>query len=182
MEPIYAEMVRTALKLGYKVVGYEAEKEGNGDVREDDQAKNLYERTFKNDPHARVVVNAGYAHIQENGKYLGGASMAQHFRKLTGIAPLTVEQTMLIEHPPGTENHPYYHADHRRGASRRSRSCSSTRRASRGRCKPKAYDVSVVFPPDEIAATAARPGCDLAACACRITCRRPTFCQDSFRA
>ncbi|HJT97188.1 MAG TPA: hypothetical protein VJ696_02650, partial [Rhodanobacteraceae bacterium] len=110
MEPISGEMVRTALKLGFKVIGYESEKEGNGDVREYDQAKNLYERTFKKDPNARVVVNAGYAHIQENGRYLGGQSMAQHFRKMSGIDPLTVEQTMLIEHPPGTENHPYYHA------------------------------------------------------------------------
>jgi len=149
MEPISAEMVRTALKLGFKVVGYESEKEGNGDVREYDQAKNLYERTFKNDATARVVVNAGYAHIQENGRYLGGQSMAQHFRKLTGIDPLTVEQTMLIEHPPGTENHPYYHAvvD----------SLKPTQpivfEDSKGEpwtLKPKAYDVSVFFPPDVI--------------------------------
>jgi hypothetical protein len=109
MEPISAEMVRTAIKLGYKVVAYESEKEGNGDVREYDQAKNLYERVFKANPKARLVVNAGYAHIQENGRYLGGQSMAQHFHRLSGIDPLTVEQTMMIEHPPGTENHPYYH-------------------------------------------------------------------------
>jgi hypothetical protein len=42
MEPICAEMVRTALKLGFKVIGYESEKEGNGDVREVDQAIILY--------------------------------------------------------------------------------------------------------------------------------------------
>src|SRR6185312_10257007 len=94
----------------FKVVAYESDKEGNGDVREYAQAKNLYERVFKADPQARLVVNAGYAHIQENGRYLGGRSMAQHFRKLSGIDPLTIEQTMLIKHPPGTEDHPYYGA------------------------------------------------------------------------
>jgi hypothetical protein len=149
MEPIEAEMVRTALRLGFKVVAYESEKEGNGDVREYDQAKNLYERTIKIDPHARIVVNAGYAHIQENGRYLGGSSMAQHFRKLSGIDPLTVEQTMMIEHPQGTENHPYYHAV-----------VDSLKPTAPivfvdGDGKPwslkaKAYDVSVFFPVDEL--------------------------------
>ncbi|MET0232305.1 MAG: hypothetical protein ABW186_15355 [Rhodanobacteraceae bacterium] len=149
MEPISAEMVRTALRLGYKVVGYESEREGNGDVREYDQAKNLYERTFKADPGARVVVNAGYAHIQENGRYLGGESMAQHFRKLTGIDPLTVEQTMLIEHPPGTENHPYYHSviDSLKPASP---VVFVNDKGEPWSLKPKAYEVSVFFPPDVI--------------------------------
>ncbi len=149
MEPIGAEMVRTALKLGFKVVAYESEKEGNGDVREYAQAKNLYDRVFKNDPDARLVVNAGYAHIQENGRFLGGRSMAQHFRKISGIDPLTIEQTMLIEHPTGTENHPYYHAviD----------SLHPTvpiifedKQGKPWSLKPKAYDVSVFFPVDVV--------------------------------
>ena len=149
MEPISGEMVRTALKLGFKVVAYESEKEGNGDVREYDQAKNLYERTFKIDPNARIVVNAGYAHIQENGKYLGGQSMAQHFRKLSGIDPLTIEQTMLIEHPPGTENHPYYHPilDSLKPAAP---IILVNGKGEPWTLKPKAYDVSVIFPPDVI--------------------------------
>jgi len=149
MEPISAEMVRTALKLGFKVVGYESEKEGNGDVREYDQAKNLYERTFKKDPGARVVVNAGYAHIQENGKYLGGMSMAQHFRKLSSIDPLTVEQTMLIEHPVGTENHPFYHpvVD---SLKPKAPIVFVDAKGEPWSLKPKAYDVSVFFPIDQI--------------------------------
>ena len=149
LEPVYAEMVRTALKLGFKVVAYESEKEGNGDVREYAQAKNLYERVFKKDPDARLVVNAGYAHIQENGKYLGGQSMAQHFRKLTGIDPLSVEQTMLIKHPPGTEDHPYYtavvNALHPAAPI-----VFEDKDGKPWTLKPKAYDVSVLFPPDEI--------------------------------
>jgi hypothetical protein len=149
MEPIAAEMVRTALQLGFKVVAYESEKEGNGDIREYDQARNLYERVFKKDPQARLVVNAGYAHIQENGKYLGGKSMAQHFSKLSGIDPLTVEQTMLIEHPTGTENHPYYHAviD---SLHPKAPIVFIDGAGKPWSLKPKAYDVSVFFPPDEI--------------------------------
>jgi hypothetical protein len=147
MEPICAEMVRSAIRLGFKVVAYESEKEGNGDVREYAQAKNLYERVFKADPGARLVLNAGYAHIQENGRYLGGSSMAQHFRRLSNIDPLTVEQTMLIEHPPGTENHPYYRAiiDALHPAAP---IVFEGKDGTPWSLKPKAYDVNVVFPPD----------------------------------
>jgi len=149
MEPISAEMVRTAIRLGYKVIGYETEDEGNGDVREYDQAKNLYERVFKQDPNARVVVNAGYAHIQENGKYLGGSSMAQHFRKLSGIDPLTIEQTMMIEHPPGTEDHPYYRAvvDSLKPTTP---IVFEDKNGKPWSLKAKAYDVSVIFPLEQL--------------------------------
>lgn len=149
MEPISAEMVRTAIRLGYKVVGYETEDEGNGDVREYDQAKNLYERVFKHDPNARVVVNAGYAHIQENGKYLGGSSMAQHFRKLSGFDPLTIEQTMMIEHPPGTEDHPYYRAvvDSLKPTTP---IVFEDKNGKPWSLKAKAYDVSVIFPREQL--------------------------------
>jgi hypothetical protein len=178
MEPISAEMVRTALRLGYKVVGYESEKEGNGDVREYDQAKNLYERTFKADPSARVVVNAGYAHIQENGRYLGGQSMAQHFRKLSGIDPLTVEQTMLIEHPPGTENHPYYHAV----VDALKLTAPAVFVDGKGEpwtLKPKAYDVSVFFPTDVIESD--RPTwLDLGGLRKPYSVSGSQFCQDQY--
>ena len=107
-EPICAEMVRTALRLGYKVVGYEALSDATGDAREAEQARNLYRQVFKDHPEARVVVNAGYAHIQESGVYLGGSSMAQHLQRLIDIDPLTVEQTMLYEHPAAADDHPYY--------------------------------------------------------------------------
>jgi hypothetical protein len=106
-EPVYAEMVRTALKLGYKVVAYEADDDQTGDAREAQQAQNLY-RVLKQDPNARIVVNGGYAHIQEKGKFLGAQSMAEHFRALSGMDPLTIEQTMLISHGSSFMDHPYY--------------------------------------------------------------------------
>ena len=107
-EPICAEMVRTALKLGYKVIGYEALSDATGDAREAEQARNIYRQVFKNDPKAKLVVDAGYAHIRESGVFLGGSSMAEHLKKLIHIDPLTVEQTMLYEHPSTRDDHPYY--------------------------------------------------------------------------
>ncbi|MGB3269346.1 MAG: hypothetical protein WBA65_05270 [Rhodanobacter sp.] len=107
-EPIAAEMVRTALKLGYKVIGYDALSNSTGDAREAEQARNIYQQVFKKDPDARLVVDAGYAHILEEGDFQGGMSMAEHLYRLTHIEVLTVEQTMLYGHPEATDDHPYY--------------------------------------------------------------------------
>ncbi|MGH8211678.1 MAG: hypothetical protein ACREPP_00445 [Rhodanobacteraceae bacterium] len=108
-EPVYAEMVREALKLGYKVVAYEADDQYQGDEREAQQARHLA-KLFKDDPATRLVVNAGYAHIQKEGKFLGAQSMAEHFMDDTGMQPLSVEQTMLISHDGSALDHPYYRA------------------------------------------------------------------------
>jgi hypothetical protein len=107
-EPISAEMVRTAIKLGFKVIGYEALSNATGDAREAEQARNIYQHIFQHDPRAKVVVEAGYAHIQESGEFLGGSSMAEHLYKLSGIDGLSVEQTMLVPHQVKEDNHPYY--------------------------------------------------------------------------
>jgi hypothetical protein len=110
-EPVYAEMVRTALKLGFKVIAYEATTNAGGsDARETAQARNIDEQVFKADPQARLVVNAGYSHIVKSGEYLDGASMAEHLYKLTHIPMLSVEQTMLYPHPSSSGDHPYYTA------------------------------------------------------------------------
>ncbi len=109
-EPIYAEMVRTALKLGYRVVAYEAESDATGDAREHEQAQNLYDRAIKGHPGARLVVNAGYAHVQKQGVYLGGRSMAEHFMQISGIDPLVVEQTMLFGHINSADDQPTWTA------------------------------------------------------------------------
>ena len=106
-EPVYGEMVRTALKLGYKVVAYEADPDRSGNAREAQQAENLW-NILKNDPDAKIVVNAGYAHIQKTGKFLGAQSMAEHFMKDSGIAPLAVDQTTMIPHLDRAMDHPDY--------------------------------------------------------------------------
>jgi hypothetical protein len=108
-EPIYAEMVRTALKLGYKVVAYEADPDHTGDAREAQQAENLW-KILRGDPDAKIVVNAGYAHIQKEGKFLGAQSMAEHFMEDSGITPLSIEQTIMIPHQENAMDHPDYGA------------------------------------------------------------------------
>jgi hypothetical protein len=147
-EPICAEMVRTALKLGYRVVAYEAEDQVSGDARESEQARNLYARAFKSNPHARLVVDAGYGHIQKSGVYLGGRSMGEYFHQLSGIDPLTVEQVVLIPHPDPAHDHPWYTAVMQKLAP------VQPLVFVRGDGKPWAlregYDLSVFFPPQVV--------------------------------
>ncbi|GLQ51993.1 hypothetical protein ACFFJT_14065 [Dyella flava] len=148
-EPIYADMVRTALKLGFKVVAYEATSATvNSDQRETEQAKNLYHQVFEKDPNARLVVDAGYDHIIESGSYLGGSSMAEHLYKLTHLPMLAVEQTMLYPRPSDDGNHPYY------TAVMNSLHPDAPVVFVNAQGKPwtlrAGYDVSVFFPPEKI--------------------------------
>ena len=148
-EPIYAEMVRTALKLGFKVIAYEADSNAaSPDEREAEQARHLYQSVFKQDPNARLVINAGYDHIVKAGVYLGGQSMAEHLHKLTGASMLAVDQTAMYPHPSEQNDHPYFTAAMKKwqpdapivfvDASGAPWSLRS------------GYDVSVFFPPEKL--------------------------------
>jgi hypothetical protein len=147
-EPIYGEMVRTALKLGYKVIAYDAEDAGMGDSREKGGAEALYDQVFKRDPNARLVVNAGFAHIQKSGVYLGGSSMAEFFKKISGIDPLAVDQTMLIQHGRPDQDHPYYQSVIAANTARQP-FVYMTSAGKAWSLKANAYDVSVFFPPQQ---------------------------------
>lgn len=149
-EPIYAEMIRSALKLGFTVVAYDASGNAEGDAREREQAKALYEQVFKRDPKARLVVNAGYAHTQKDGKYLNGKSMAYYFRKASGIEPMSVEQTMLIEHDVAEHDHPYYRALFHPEQHPQAPVVYVGKDGKPWSLKPGWYDVSVFFPPDKL--------------------------------
>lgn len=106
-EPIYGEMVRTALRIGYRLVPYEA-GDPNPAVREQGQAEHLVERIFRKDSAAKVIVHAGYAHIDEIGARTGSETMAQRFKKMTGMDPLTIDQTEMSERSvPALEREAY---------------------------------------------------------------------------
>jgi hypothetical protein len=95
-EPAFGEMLRIALKLGFRLVAYEAPSP-TADEREQGQARHLVERILRADPKARIVVHAGHDHINESGTLAGASPMAVRFRELTGIDPLTVDQTAMTE-------------------------------------------------------------------------------------
>ena len=99
-EPSYGEIVRTAIKLGFKVVSYDVDSRTTQE-RETGQAKNLYRKVFARDPGARLFVHAGYAHIDKAKGRLGSTvPMAMQLQQLTGTEPLSIDQTQFREQIP----------------------------------------------------------------------------------
>lgn len=99
-EPSYGDIVRMARKLGFTIVSYDVEG-GTTQEREIGQANNLYRKVFARDAHARLFVHAGYAHIDKAKGRLGNTlPMAMQLQKLTGIEPLSIDQTQFREQIP----------------------------------------------------------------------------------
>lgn len=107
-EPLFGEVLRAARRLGYTLVPYEAIGARSQDARETGQATNLRDRIFRDHPDARVLVHAGYSHIDESGTLGGAKPMAIRFRELTGIDPLTVDQTSMRERGSRAKENPAY--------------------------------------------------------------------------
>jgi hypothetical protein len=100
VEPNMGNLLKKAIQLGFKLVSYESkdstrykgESESYLDnIREVNQANNLY-NVLKKDPQAKILVHAGHAHIWEKGDDI--IFMAEYFRILSGINPLTINQSI----------------------------------------------------------------------------------------
>ena len=99
-EPSYGEIIRTAIKLGFHVIAYDVDGKSLQD-RDSGQAENLYRKTFAKDPQARLFVHAGYAHIDKSKGRLGPLRpMAMYLQELSGIEPLSIDQTQFREQIP----------------------------------------------------------------------------------
>jgi hypothetical protein len=97
-EPVAGELIRQALELGFKLVAYEdpfAEKHSPTE-RDSIQASNIA-RILKQDPDAKILVYAGYGHIAEKSTSPDFIPMGMAFRRMTGVDPLTIDQTDMTE-------------------------------------------------------------------------------------
>ncbi|WP_152538266.1 hypothetical protein [Aquimarina megaterium] len=100
-EPYFANLVRKALELGYKVLPYESKEIVDNmsiSIREKNQADNLANIVTKE--LGNILVLAGYSHIAERpiASGHGGANewMASILKTKYGIDPLTIDQTEMI--------------------------------------------------------------------------------------
>lgn len=95
-EPIYGEVIRTAIRLGFVVVAYDSDA-ARIDQRESEQAQHLYRQVLKDSPTARLFVHAGYAHIDKAVGRLGNTAepMAMVLQRLSGLPVLSIDQTQL---------------------------------------------------------------------------------------
>lgn len=103
-DPVYAETVREALELGYRLAAYEqaehqsllSENASSVDQineREEAQARNLIDNILTPNPDSKVVVLCGHSHILEEPQ--GEREwFASRLKRYSGIDPLTVEQSL----------------------------------------------------------------------------------------
>jgi hypothetical protein len=82
-------LIRQALKIGFTVVPYERSRTSIRD-RELEQAENIFQ-IFQKDPEAKVFVHCGYDHLTPRW-------MAGNFKRISGIRPLTINQTQMMEY------------------------------------------------------------------------------------
>ena len=119
---VFAELLRAALSLGYEIVPYEQEPEQGENLegrsaqanRDYWQARNIAARTFEKDPESRVLVFCGWGHVNE-APSSNWVPMAHFLKNLTGIDPLTVDQTSLSERSESRFEHTWRIEAQRRG-------------------------------------------------------------------
>ena len=101
LDPVFAETTRRASEAGLSLADYEERfdqrsQDPSFDVkataREVNQARNLIEAVLARDPKARIFIYCGYDHVTES-EGPGGLWFAGQLKALTGIDPLTIEQS-----------------------------------------------------------------------------------------
>jgi hypothetical protein len=105
-EPVFADFVRHALALGYEPLAYEqtGEQRRSGEPgiagREQAEAENLA-ALIKAHPGRKLFIYVGFSHVTEAPIDRDGDGaiewMAARLKKMTGIDPLTIEQTSVAE-------------------------------------------------------------------------------------
>ncbi len=142
-EPLYGEIVREAIRLGFILVPYDSSGSGL-QTRDAAQAENLFRKVFARDPHARLFVDAGYAHIDKAAGRLGEIQpMAMQLAKLSGFDPLSIDQTQFLEHSLGGTDD--YHVLLGRFPTRSAEVLLNRASGAPWSAQPKLYDLNVIL-------------------------------------
>lgn len=112
-DPVYAEAVREAAGLGYRLASYEqrADQRVSGEDklaamarRETAQTDNFIADVLTPNPGSRVLVHCGYAHLRKTPDHRGLLWFAARLREKSGIDPLCVSQAYTGSfRPHGTD-------------------------------------------------------------------------------
>ena len=110
-DPVFANAVRLAKELGYKLVAYDTKERGpagDASFRDRTQAENIKARIFDHDPQAKVFIIAGRGHASEETAAGGWTPMASVLKRLTGINPLTLYAQTMSQRLTAEEEDPLY--------------------------------------------------------------------------
>ena len=143
-EPLYGDIVRRALSLGYHVIAYDTAASGQG--REREQARNLYRQVFAHDPAARLFVHAGYAHIDKAPRRLADLQpMGEILKELSGYDPLSIDQAEFLE--VGWDQTDAYHQLVKAFPANGPQVLLARTDGKPWSAQPALYDVNVILPP-----------------------------------
>ncbi|HEY5462204.1 MAG TPA: hypothetical protein VIJ95_03035, partial [Hanamia sp.] len=104
-EPFMANLARTALKIGFKLIAYEDTTDNlednlfssQVDKREFYEASNLYNQ-YQKDTAARWLVYAGYSHINKfRFSEIESSTMAKYFYQFSHVNPYSINQTTYCD-------------------------------------------------------------------------------------
>lgn len=113
-DPVFADFIRQSLALGYRTVAYETTdysrppgEDWKAQVarREQMQADYLVRRAVKAYPTSKILIYVGFNHATEAPKPTDSVTvswMATRLKAMTGIDPLTIDQTTLNPYGSGS--------------------------------------------------------------------------------
>jgi hypothetical protein len=143
-EPLFGEVLRAAVRLGFSLCAYESEGDTQ-QARETGQAENLA-AVLRDHPGARILVHAGYGHARKDITVKDARPMARELERLAGIDPLTVDQTTLGAIVAPARENPAYRPLWRRLPADARASVFLQSNDTAWSLEPRAYDVSVILP------------------------------------
>jgi hypothetical protein len=133
-----AMMILHARDLGFKLISYDYKKSDSSDQREENAARTIFDKVFKQDPNAKILIHCGYSHIDEENK------LASKLFSITGHDPVTINQTDLRESTKGKES-PIYTAISNK-LTQSSPIVLLDKSQKPWSFKPNTYDVNVIWP------------------------------------
>ena len=100
-DPCFGNLIRDAKETGFTLFPYEQDFDDslqNSMGRELAQAMNI-KKIIDRNPGAKMIIYCGYDHVYEDSLHNWmGLPMAGQLKRLTGINPLTIDQTELSEY------------------------------------------------------------------------------------
>jgi hypothetical protein len=161
-EPMFGWLLRNVIRLGYQPVAYEFSPppelvtrysqmpmEERVGLREQAQAENLARAIAEAGPDAKFLIHVGYSHAAERPIGPAGREqewMAARLARMTGIDPLTIDQTDLSEYSANPATRALYAALAERIGDRPTVFLARGQPIRRG-VNAEATDLQVVHPP-----------------------------------
>ena len=102
LEPVFGDMVRTALQMDYELVCYDYHAFMELAQR-DSMGVTYLKKILDEDANAKILIHLFHEHVNENDKTIG-----YWIKELTGIDPLTINQIDLTETGAPEYDNAYY--------------------------------------------------------------------------